>query len=128
MVAFAFQLYADFSGYSDIARGSAKVFGVELINNFHRPFFSRSIADFWRRWHISLSNWFRDYFYQPLALSWARISKTGLYFGLIFTFLIIGLWHGASWTFVCFGGLFGILYGDRPADDISAHEDGGYTK
>ena len=70
MVAFALQLYGDFSGYSDIARGTAKVFGVDLVNNFNLPYFSRSITDFWRRWHISLSSWFRDYFYQPLAFSW----------------------------------------------------------
>ncbi len=108
-VAFMLQLYADFSGYSDIARGSAKAFGVTLVNNFDVPFFSRSIAEFWRRWHISLSNWFRDYFYQPIAIPLARRwSKAGLYGALLFTFVVIGLWHGAAWTYVAFGTIFGI--------------------
>jgi alginate O-acetyltransferase complex protein AlgI len=107
-VAFAMQLYADFSGYSDIARGSAQVMGITLVNNFDAPYFSRSIADFWRRWHISLSNWFRDYFYKPLALVLARRSQFGLYAALIITFAVIGLWHGAAWTFVFFGLTFGV--------------------
>jgi len=107
-VGFAVQLYGDFSGYSDIARGSARVFGVNLINNFNIPYFSQSIADFWRRWHISLSNWFRDYFYQPLALSLARISSIGLYAALLITFVVIGLWHGAAWTYIFFGATFGV--------------------
>src|SRR5258708_631383 len=106
-VAFAIQLYGDFSGYSDIARGSAKVFGITLVNNFDAPYFSRSIADFWRRWHISLSSWFRDYFYQPLALSLARISRAGIPIALFVTFVLIGLWHGAAWNYVFFGALFG---------------------
>ncbi|HUC01315.1 MAG TPA: MBOAT family O-acyltransferase [Candidatus Paceibacterota bacterium] len=106
-VAFAIQLYADFSGYSDIARGSAKVFGIDLVNNFDVPYFARSISDFWRRWHISLTSWFRDYFYFPLALKWASWSRAGLYAALFVTFLVIGLWHGAGWTFICFGAVFG---------------------
>jgi D-alanyl-lipoteichoic acid acyltransferase DltB (MBOAT superfamily) len=108
-VAFAFQLYGDFSGYSDIARGSAKVFGINLVNNFRIPYFSQSIADFWRRWHISLSSWFRDYFYAPLALSWARASAFGLSLALITTFAVLGLWHGAAWTYVAFGTWFGVV-------------------
>ncbi|HVN26452.1 MAG TPA: MBOAT family O-acyltransferase [Candidatus Paceibacterota bacterium] len=107
-VVFAFQLYADFSGYSDIARGSARVFGITLVNNFDAPYFSRSIADFWRRWHISLSNWFRDYFYYPLALAWTKRTKVGLFAALFVTFFVIGLWHGAGWTFVLFGCTFGL--------------------
>jgi alginate O-acetyltransferase complex protein AlgI len=107
-VAFAIQLYADFSGYSDIARGSAKIFGITLVNNFDAPFFSKSVAEFWRRWHISLSTWFRDYVYQPLALSWTRISKIGLYAALFFTFVVIGIWHGAGWTFIFFGITWGV--------------------
>lgn len=107
-VAFAIQLYADFSGYSDIARGSAKVLGITLVNNFDTPYFTKSIADFWRRWHISLSSWFRDYLYQPLALVWSRrASRNGLYAALFFTFVVIGLWHGAGWNFIVFGALFG---------------------
>ncbi len=108
-IAFTFQLYGDFSGYSDIARGSAKVFGVTLINNFNLPFFAPSIAEFWRRWHISLSNWFRDYFYQPLALTWARTSSFGVPLALLVTFAVLGLWHGAAWTYVAFGTWFGLL-------------------
>jgi D-alanyl-lipoteichoic acid acyltransferase DltB (MBOAT superfamily) len=106
--AFAIQLYADFSGYSDIARGSAQVFGITLMNNFDAPYFARSIADFWRRWHISLSNWFRDYFYYPLALWLAGRSKAGLYLALFITFTVIGLWHGAGWTYIFFGATFGL--------------------
>lgn len=108
-VAFTFQIYGDFSGYSDIARGAARVFGINLVNNFNIPFFSRSIAEFWRRWHISLSSWFRDYFYQPLALSWARASSVGLPLALIVTFGVLGLWHGAAWMYVVFGLWFGII-------------------
>jgi alginate O-acetyltransferase complex protein AlgI len=113
-VAFAIQLYADFSGYSDIARGAAKVLGINLVNNFKTPYFSRSIAEFWRRWHISLSNWFRDYFYQPIALAFARgFRKAGLYLALFITFIVIGLWHGAGWTYIFFGAIFGfyIVFG-----------------
>jgi D-alanyl-lipoteichoic acid acyltransferase DltB (MBOAT superfamily) len=106
-IAFAIQLYADFSGYSDIARGAAKTLGIALTNNFRTPYFSRSVTEFWRRWHISLSSWFRDYCFQPLALSLARISRAGIPVALFLTFLIIGLWHGAGWTYIVFGGLFG---------------------
>lgn len=108
-VAFAIQLYTDFSGYSDIARGAAKVFGINLVNNFNTPYFSHSVAEFWRRWHISLSSWFRDYFYQPIALAWTRISKIGLPLALFVTFVVIGLWHGAAWTFIIFGAIFGFF-------------------
>lgn len=105
--AFAFQLYADFSGYSDIARGSARVFGVNLVRNFEQPFFSASITEFWRRWHMSLSNWFRDYLYYPLVYSAKRITPLRIYGSIMFTFVLMGLWHGAGWAFLVMGGMFG---------------------
>lgn len=104
---FAIQLYCDFSGYSDIALGSAQVLGLKLSENFNRPYAARSIADFWRRWHISLSSWLRDYLYYPLALGWGKVSKLRLYFSLFITFTLIGLWHGANWTFIILGALHG---------------------
>lgn len=105
MIFFAFQLYADFSGYTDIARGSARVLGIDLMRNFDRPYFSGSIAEFWRRWHISLSSWFRDYFFFPLAKVGG--SRLWLYGCVLFTFLVTGLWHGAGWTFVIMGAIHG---------------------
>lgn len=102
---FAFQIYCDFSGYSDIAIGSAKVMGFELMTNFKRPFFSRSIAEFWRRWHISLSTWFKDYLYIPLGGNRRALPRA--YVNLLIVFLVSGLWHGASWNYVIFGGLNG---------------------
>lgn len=105
---FAYQLYCDFSGYSDIAVGSAMVFGYDLTQNFNRPFSSTSIADFWRRWHISLSSWLRDYLYYPLALAGKGVTKARLYMSLVVTFALIGLWHGANWTYVVFGTLHGV--------------------
>ncbi len=104
-VFFAFQIYCDFSGYSDIAIGSAKVLGFELVENFKRPYFSKSISQFWKRWHISLSSWFKDYLYIPLGGN--RVMKWKWYYNLFITFLISGLWHGANWTFVIWGGLHG---------------------
>lgn len=104
---FTYQIYCDFSGYSDIAVGSALVFGYDLTRNFDRPFASRSIAEFWRRWHISLSSWLRDYLYYPISFSRKNISKIWLHFSLFITFVLIGLWHGANWTFVIFGALHG---------------------
>jgi D-alanyl-lipoteichoic acid acyltransferase DltB (MBOAT superfamily) len=107
-IAFSYQLYCDFSGYSDIAVGSALVFGYDLTNNFNRPFSARSIADFWRRWHISLSSWLRDYLYYPLALAGNKVTKTWINISLLLTFTLIGLWHGANWTYVVFGALHGV--------------------
>lgn len=104
-VFFAFQIYCDFSGYSDIAIGSAQVMGFKLMKNFDRPYFSKSISEFWKRWHISLSTWFRDYLY--ISLGGSRVVKWRWYFNLFITFLISGLWHGANWTFVIWGGLHG---------------------
>ena len=107
-VLFAFQIYGDFSGYSAIAIGVARLFGFSLMTNFSFPYFSRDIAEFWRRWHISLSTWFRDYLYIPLGGSrgstWQRIRNVML------VFLISGLWHGANWTFMCWGALHGLLF------------------
>ncbi len=103
---FAFQIYCDFSGYSDIAIGSARVMGFKLMNNFDRPYISRSISEFWRRWHISLSTWFRDYVY--VSLGGNRLTKWRTSFNLLVTFLLSGLWHGANWTFIVWGGLNGL--------------------
>jgi D-alanyl-lipoteichoic acid acyltransferase DltB (MBOAT superfamily) len=100
-IAFSFQIYGDFSGYSDIALGTAKLFGFELLSNFRFPYFSRDLAEFWRRWHISLSSWFRDYLYIPLGG-----SKNGKYTAIRNTFIIFlvsGFWHGASWNFIAWG-------------------------
>lgn len=102
---FAFQIYCDFSGYSDIAVGSARVLGYELMENFQRPYFSQNIAEFWRRWHISLSTWFRDYIYIPLGGS--RQGKWKLYRNILIVFFICGVWHGAAWTFIAWGVLHG---------------------
>ncbi len=102
---FAFQIYCDFSGYSDIAIGAAKVMGFKLMTNFNRPYFSRSISEFWKRWHISLSTWFKDYLY--ISLGGNRVSVKRIYFNLFFVFAVSGLWHGANWTFIVWGALNG---------------------
>lgn len=104
---FAIQIYCDFSGYSDMARGSAKLFGVELMENFKSPYFASSIKEFWSRWHISLSTWFKDYLYIPLGGN--RVGELRNYFNLVFTFLISGLWHGAGWHYIIWGGMHGVL-------------------
>jgi alginate O-acetyltransferase complex protein AlgI len=103
---FAFQIYCDFSGYSDIAIGAAKVMGFSLMTNFRRPYFAKSINEFWKRWHISLSSWFRDYVYIPLGGN--RVKRSRMFFNLMIVFLISGLWHGANWTFVIWGALNGL--------------------
>ncbi|MDO8281292.1 MAG: MBOAT family O-acyltransferase [Thermodesulfovibrionia bacterium] len=108
MYAYVFQLYCDFAGYSFIAIGLGKVMGFDMINNFNLPLFSSNVADFWRRWHISLSNWVRDYIYTPLFLSLRNIQgKMRLYVTLMITMFVLGLWHGAAWHFI----IFGIYYG-----------------
>lgn len=104
-VLFAFQIYCDFDGYTNIARGAARVCGFELMKNFRQPYFAKNIADFWRRWHISLSSWFRDYLYIPLGGS--RVSPLRNWLNLMITFLVSGAWHGASWHFIFWGGLHG---------------------
>ncbi len=105
---FSFQIYCDFSGYSDIAIGISKLLGIELMSNFKFPYFSRNIAEFWRRWHISLSSWFRDYLYFPLGGS--RGSRMKSIRNVTSIFLISGLWHGANWTFVFWGFIHALLY------------------
>ena len=102
---YSIQIFCDFSGYSDIALGSARVMGFKLMKNFNRPYSAKSISEFWKRWHISLSTWFRDYLYIPLGGN--RVSTYRKYFNLFFVFLISGLWHGASWNFVVWGALHG---------------------
>lgn len=102
-VFFAFQIYCDFSGYSDVARGVAKLFGFELMVNFDSPYLAKTFSDFWRRWHISLSSWFKDYVYIPLGGN--RVSFPKLLRNLWIVFLLSGLWHGASWAFVAWGAL-----------------------
>ena len=106
VLCFALQIYCDFSGYSDIAIGSAKLLGIDLMTNFRSPYFAKSIREFWSRWHISLSTWFRDYVYIPLGGSRRGKGKTCR--NLLITFLVSGLWHGANWTFVVWGGLHGL--------------------
>lgn len=107
-VLFAFQIYGDFSGYSDIAIGVARLFGFSLMTNFAFPYFSRNIAEFWRRWHISLSTWFRDYLYIPLGGSrgtkWIRLRN------VFVVFLVSGFWHGANWTYIVWGGIHALLF------------------
>jgi alginate O-acetyltransferase complex protein AlgI len=109
---FAFQIYCDFSGYSDIARGISRVYGIELMRNFDTPYFATSISGFWSRWHISLSTWFKDYVYIPLGGN--RVSLARNFANLFFVFMLSGLWHGANWTFVAWGSLHGAyLVGER---------------
>ncbi len=105
-VFFAVQIYCDFSGYSDIALGSARVMGFHLMENFRRPYFSRSVSEFWSRWHISLSTWFRDYVYIPLGGN--RVSVPRWYINLFVVFVLSGLWHGANWTYLIWGALNGV--------------------
>lgn len=120
---FAVQIYCDFSGYSDIARGTARLFGIELMENFKSPYFAESIKDFWRRWHISLSGWFRDYIYIPLGGN--RRGRLRCAFNVMVTFLASGAWHGAAWTYVVWGGGHGAiqvaenqLHGTKAAEKI----------
>ena len=107
-IMFAFQIYGDFSGYSDIAIGTSKLFGIKLMRNFNVPYFSRDIAEFWRRWHISLTTWFRDYIYIPLGGS--RCSKAKIVRNTFIIFLVSGLWHGANWTFIAWGAYHAVLF------------------
>lgn len=129
-VLFTFQIYCDFSGYSDIAIGCARLFGIKLMRNFNFPYFSRSIPEFWRRWHISLTTWFRDYIYFPLGGSregkWKTIRNVFIVWG------VSGLWHGANWTFVCWGlyhalilNIYNILGIKTKRDDVPVLVGGG---
>jgi D-alanyl-lipoteichoic acid acyltransferase DltB (MBOAT superfamily) len=104
---FSFQIYGDFAGYSLIAIGAARVLGFRLMENFHHPYFACTLGEFWRRWHISLSTWFKDYVYIPLGGN--RVGRLRNYFNLLVTFIVSGIWHGANWTFFCWGTLHGIL-------------------
>jgi len=107
-ILFTFQIYGDFSGYSDIAIGTAKLFGIKLMRNFNNPYFSRDIAEFWRRWHISLTTWFRDYVYIPLGGS--RVNKLITMRNTCVVFLLCGLWHGANWTYMVWGFYHVVLF------------------
>lgn len=107
-ILFSFQIYGDFSGYSDIAIGTARLFGIRLMRNFDYPYFSRDIAEFWRRWHISLTTWFRDYIYIPLGGS--RCGKWKVARNTLIIFLVSGFWHGADWTFICWGVYHALLF------------------
>jgi alginate O-acetyltransferase complex protein AlgI len=106
VAAFALQIYCDFAGYSDIARGTSRMLGIELMENFNHPYFATDITAFWRRWHISLSTWLRDYLYIPLGGN--RGSRLFTYRNIMITMLLGGLWHGAAWTFVVWGGIHGV--------------------
>ncbi len=108
-LSFVIQIYGDFSGYSDIAIGSARVLGIHLMINFERPLLSKNITEFWRRWHISLSTWFKDYVFQPLAVYWRNAGLHGVAAALLLTFIASGLWHGAGWNFLVYGFLYGSI-------------------
>lgn len=125
-ILFTFQIYGDFAGYSLIAIGAAKVMGFRLMENFHRPYFSTTVGEFWKRWHISLSTWFMDYLYIPLGGN--RVGALRHYFNLFVTFLISGLWHGANWTFVAWGALHGIVLCVEKAIGISKKQFSGISK
>ncbi|MEW7278530.1 MBOAT family O-acyltransferase [Aquimarina sp. 2201CG1-2-11] len=107
---YAIQLYADFSGYSNMAIGISKLFGIQLMRNFATPFFSVNISDFWRKWHISLTTWMMDYVFTPLSFTLRKYQKIGLIFAIIATFVLVGFWHGANWTFVAYGLLHGFYF------------------
>jgi alginate O-acetyltransferase complex protein AlgI len=107
--AYTLQIFFDFSGYTDMARGTARMFGFELMENFNRPYLSTSIAEFWRRWHISFSRWILDYVFKPLQFSWRNAGKHGTALALLVTFLLSGIWHGISWGFLAWGALHGLL-------------------
>lgn len=107
MISYAFQIYCDFAGYSFMAMGVGKILGFELINNFNRPYFSQSVTEFWHRWHISLSLWLKDYVY--ITLGGNRCSKIRNYLNIMLTFLVSGIWHGANWTFIIWGGIHGVF-------------------
>jgi alginate O-acetyltransferase complex protein AlgI len=109
-VYFAIQVYCDFSGYTDIARGVSRLFGIEVLDNFKTPYLSRSIPEFWSRWHISLSSWLNDYVFTPLAIEFRGWGRHGVFAAVFLTFLLSGLWHGPAWHFVAWGALHGLLY------------------
>jgi D-alanyl-lipoteichoic acid acyltransferase DltB (MBOAT superfamily) len=102
-------MYADFSGYTDMALGFAKMLGYDLVQNFNRPFFAKSVTEFWRKWHISLSTWFADYFYNPIAIAKRDWGNWSVVYAFFTTFIVLGFWHGANWTFIVFGALQGLI-------------------
>lgn len=104
-VLYTFEIYADFSGYTDIALGTARMFGFHLMENFKRPLLAKNVSEFWRRWHISLSSWVNDYIFNPMALKYRDWGQTGVFVALFVSFVVIGIWHGAAWTYVFFGVL-----------------------
>ena len=106
---YVFQMYADFSGYSDMALGFAKILGFDIVQNFNRPFFAKSVSEFWRKWHISLSTWFADYFYTPIAVAKRDWGVWSVVYAFFITFIVLGFWHGANWTFIVFGALQGLI-------------------
>jgi Predicted membrane protein involved in D-alanine export len=108
MVFYSFQIYGDFFGYSTIALGSAKLIGFDITDNFKNPYLAKSIADFWHRWHISLSTWFRDYVYFPLGGSRVKLSRWAI--NIMVVFVLSGIWHGAAWTFLLWGAAHGLLH------------------
>lgn len=111
-ILYTFQVYADFSGYTDIALGTSRMFGLDLMENFKRPLLAKNVSDFWRRWHISLSSWVNDYIFNPIVLKYRDFREWGVYFALFVSFVVIGIWHGAAWTYIIFGVLqaIAILY------------------
>ncbi|TNE54218.1 MAG: MBOAT family protein [Bacteroidetes bacterium] len=109
-VLYTFQIYADFSGYSDMAIGISKVMGLRITKNFDFPFFAQNIAEFWRRWHISLTSWLTEYVFTPLSIQFRDWGNNGLILAILVNFLLVGMWHGANWTFVLFGLLHGLYY------------------
>jgi alginate O-acetyltransferase complex protein AlgI len=106
---FAFQLYADFAGYSLIAIGSARILGIDLPDNFQQPYLSQSLAEFWRRWHISLVKWLRDYVFSPISIRWRRHARIAIPIGMLITLVLVGIWHGIGWGFLAFGTVHGVL-------------------
>ncbi|MCJ0742959.1 MBOAT family O-acyltransferase [Pedobacter montanisoli] len=111
IIMFTFQMYCDFSGYSDIALGCARMMGFELLQNFNYPFFSQSISEFWRKWHISLSSWIQDYLFTPISFKRRNWGKFGIFYAALVSFTLSGLWHGANWTFIVWGALHGLAIG-----------------
>lgn len=109
-ILYSFQMYADFSGYSDMAIGVGKLLGLKITPNFKTPFFALNVADFWRRWHMSLTTWLTDYVFMPLNIKFRDLGKIGLIFAIIINMVVVGLWHGANWTFAVFGLYHGLLF------------------